>query len=209
MIRIAVYDSKSVTIAGLVSILSRQSDLKIVGSFVDEVSLKVISDRQADLLLLERLPNEDLCCLEQWLSTLDLEVAGILLTDSITTEEIVEYLALGFKAFLPRLINIAEILAAIEAVMAGLIVIHPELASFGETNPAITPLLQSEIYLTSREAEILQLIGAGLDNKAIASTLQISKHTVKFHISSILSKLNVSSRTQAVTLGLRQGLIRL
>jgi DNA-binding NarL/FixJ family response regulator len=174
MIRIAVYDSKSVTIAGLVSILSRQSDLKIVGSFVDEISLKVISDRQADLLLLERVPNEDLCWLEQWLSTLDLEVAGILLTDSITTEEIAEYLALGFKAFLPRLLNIAEILAAIEAVMAGLIVIHPELASFGETNPAITPLLQSEIYLTSREAEILQLIGAGLDNKAIANIDRIS-----------------------------------
>jgi two-component system, NarL family, response regulator YdfI len=209
MTRIAVYDSKSVTIAGLVSILSRESDLQIVGSFVDEASFKAIANYQPDLLLLERIPDEDLCWLEQWLSTSDLEVAGILLTDSLTTEEIAEYLALGFKAFLPRLINVAEILAAIEAVMAGLIVIHPELASFGETNPAITPLLQSEIYLTSREAEVLQLLGAGLDNKAIASTLQISKHTVKFHISSILSKLNVSSRTEAVTLGLRQGLIRL
>jgi two-component system, NarL family, response regulator YdfI len=195
--------------SGLVSILSHQSDLKIVGSFVDEASLKAIANYQPDLLLLERIPDEDLCWLEQWLSTSDLEVAGILLTDSLTTEEIADYLALGFTAFLPRLINIAEILAAIEAVIAGLIVIHPELASFGEASPAITPLLQSEIYLTSREAEVLQLLGAGLDNKAIASTLQISKHTVKFHISSILSKFNVSSRTEAVTLGLRQGLIRL
>ncbi|MGL5833372.1 MAG: response regulator transcription factor, partial [Waterburya sp.] len=152
---------------------------------------------------------ENLWWLEQWLSTSDLELAGILLTDSITTEEISEYLALGFKAFLPRLMSSNEIIAAIEAVVAGLIVIHPELAAFGESNPAITPLSQSEIYLTSREAEVLQLLGSGLDNKAIASTLQISKHTVKFHISSILSKLNVSSRTEAVTLGLRQGLIRL
>jgi two-component system, NarL family, response regulator YdfI len=209
MTRIAVYDSKSVTIAGLISILSRESDLTIVGSFVDEASLNAIASYHPNLLLLEKIPNEDLCWVEQWLSTLDFEVTGILLIDSITAEEIAEYLALGFKAFLPRLINIAEILAAIEAVKAGLIAIHPELAFFDETNPAITPLLQSEIYLTSREAEILQLIGAGLDNKAIASTLQISKHTVKFHISSILSKLNVSSRTEAVALGLRQGLIRL
>ncbi|MGL5942006.1 MAG: response regulator transcription factor [Waterburya sp.] len=209
MTRIAVYDSKSITIAGLVSILSHQSNVKIVGSFVDAASLNLISNYQPDLLLLEQIPGEDLWWLEQWLSTSDLELAGILLTDSITTEEIGEYLALGFKAFLPRLMSSNEIIAAIEAANSGLIVIHPELAAFGENNPAITPLSQSEIYLTSREAEVLQLLGAGLDNKAIASTLQISKHTVKFHISSILSKLNVSSRTEAVTLGLRQGLIRL
>jgi two-component system, NarL family, response regulator YdfI len=210
MIRIAVYDSKSITIAGLVSILSHQSDIKIVGSFVDAASLNSISNNyQPDLLLLEQIPGKNLWWLEGWLSTSDLELAGILLTDSITSEEIGEYLALGFKAFLPRLMSSNEIIAAIEAANSGLIVIHPELAAFGESNPAITPLSKSEIYLTSREAEVLQLLGAGLDNKAIASTLKISKHTVKFHLSSIFSKLNVSSRAEAVNLGLRQGLIRL
>lgn len=217
MIRIVVYDSNSVTSAGLVSILSRLSDLQIVGSFVDETSLIAISDyatlsltdRPFDLLLLERMPNEDLCWLERWMLTVDFKLAGILLTDSIATEEIGEYLRLGFQAFLPRLINNEEIIATIDAVMAGLIVIHPELASFGESDSAITPEPQSGIYLTSREVEVLQLLGAGLDNKAIASQLQISKHTVKFHISSILSKLCVSSRTEAVTSGLRQGIIRL
>ena len=88
--------------------------------------------------------------------------------------------------------------------------IHPELTSFDEGQPAIVPESQSENYLTPREVEVLQLLGTtGLDNKAIASRLQISKHTVKFHISSILSKLCVSSRTEAVTSGLRQGIIRL
>jgi two-component system, NarL family, response regulator YdfI len=209
MIRIAVYDSKSITIAGLVSILSHQGDLQIVGSFVDAAGLNSIGNYLPDLLLLEQIPGENLWWLEEWLSTSDLDLAGILLTDSITTEEIGEYLALGFKAFLPRLMSSNEIIAAIEAVVAGLIVIHPQLAPFGDNNRAITPLSQSEIYLTSREAQVLQLLGAGLDNKAISSTLHISKHTVKFHISSILSKLNVSSRTEAVNLGFRQGLIRL
>ena len=69
---------------------------------------------------------------------------------------------------------------------------------------ALTTLPQSASPLTFREVEVLQLLAAGLDNKAIALKLQISKHTVKFHISSILSKLNVSSRTEAVTFGLRQ-----
>ena len=224
MIRIAVYESNSIATAGLVSILSRfsetctcqnnlegcpRSDLQIVGSFVDETSLISMSDRAFDLLLLERMPEEDLWWLERWMLAVDFEITGILLTDSIATEEIGEYLSLGFKAFLPRLTNIEEIIATIDAVMAGLIVIHPELGCFEERDSAITPEPQSAIYLTSRELEVLQLLGAGLNNKAIASRLQISKHTVKFHISSILSKLCVSSRTEAVTLGLRQGLIRL
>ena len=163
-------------------------------------------DRQPDLLLLERSPDRD-----WWLDRIRLptgfDLPIILLTDSLTTEEIGEHLALGFKAFLPRLITATEIIATIDAVMAGLIVIHPDLASFSESDSAITPLPPAEISLTSREVEVLQLLAAGLDNKAIALKLQISKHTVKFHISSIFSKLNVSSRTAAVTFGLRQGLI--
>jgi DNA-binding NarL/FixJ family response regulator len=102
-----------------------------------------------------------------------------------------------------------EIIAAINAVIVGLIVIHPDLESSINNNSAITPLPPSEIYLTSREIEVLRLVADGLDNKAIALQLQISKHTVKFHISSILSKLDVSSRTEAVTFGLRRGLILL
>ena len=209
MIRIVVCGSNSVLLAGLVSILDCQSHLQVVDSFLTEARPISLSDRQADLLLIERSPDEDNWLLEQWMLTTDFKTAGILLTDALTTEEIGEYLHLGFKGFLPRLINAEEITAAIDAVMAGLIVIHPELTSFGEPNPAITPLPQLEIALTSREFEILQLLKTGLDNKAIAAQLQISKHTVKFHISSILSKLNVSSRTQAVTLGLRQGIISL
>jgi DNA-binding NarL/FixJ family response regulator len=61
--------------------------------------------------------------------------------------------------------------------------------------------------LTQREIEILQMLAAGMDNKTIARQLHISEHTVKFHISSIFAKLDVSSRTEAVTLGIRQGLI--
>ena len=218
MIRIVVYDSNSVVIAGLISILSRLSNLEILGSFVDETSLislsdqlrwQALPDRTFDLLLLEQMPEEDLWWLERWMLAVDFKMAGILLTDSLTAEEMDEYLSLGFKAFLPRLTKTDEIIATIDAVMAGLIVIHPDIAYFGERDAAITPEPESGIYLTSREVEVLQLLSTGLDNKAIASQLQISKHTVKFHISSILSKLCVSSRTEAVTWGLRQGLIRL
>jgi DNA-binding NarL/FixJ family response regulator len=63
--------------------------------------------------------------------------------------------------------------------------------------------------LTAREHEVLELVGLGLSNKLIARQLQISEHTVKFHVSSISNKLGASSRTDAVRRGLRHGLITL
>ena len=209
MIRICVFGSNSLLLAGLIGILDCQSHLQIVGSFLDELDPISLEDYLADLLLLEQTNIANWHWLEQWMLTTDSKIAGILLIDSITTEEIDEYLSIGFRGFLPRLIDADEIVTAVDAVMAGLIVIHPELATFGETNVAIAPLPQPSVYLTPRETEVLQLLGTGLDNKAIASQLMISKHTVKFHISSIFSKLDVSSRTEAVTLGLQRGLIEL
>ena len=61
--------------------------------------------------------------------------------------------------------------------------------------------------LTEREAEVLQLLAQGLTNKQIAFTLSISEHTVKFHVSGIYAKLGATNRTEAVRLGVRQGLI--
>ena len=61
--------------------------------------------------------------------------------------------------------------------------------------------------LTPRESEVLQMLASGLGNKEIAAKLAISEHTVKFHVASILGKLGASSRTEAVSLGIRRGLV--
>ena len=61
--------------------------------------------------------------------------------------------------------------------------------------------------LTPREIEVLQLLSEGLGNKEIASRLNISEHTAKFHVASILGKLGATTRTEAVTLGIRHGLV--
>jgi DNA-binding NarL/FixJ family response regulator len=68
------------------------------------------------------------------------------------------------------------------------------------------PLVPAE-ELTERELQVLELLAEGIGNREIATRLKISEHTVKFHISSILGKLQASSRTEAVTYGIRQGLI--
>jgi len=104
----------------------------------------------------------------------------------------------GAAGVLPLSASPQELAAAIEAVAAGLLVTHPATRS--------APVLEE---LTPREIEVLRLLADGDGNKTIAYRLGISEHTVKFHVSSILAKLGAGSRTEAVTLGLRRGLILL
>ena len=71
------------------------------------------------------------------------------------------------------------------------------------------PVAQSAAPLTARELEVLRMLAEGAANKTVAWKLSISEHTVKFHVAQILSKLNAGTRTEAVTLGIRKGLILL
>jgi len=99
----------------------------------------------------------------------------------------------------------------VEAAAAGLIVLHPAEfdAMFPAAEPASSPLAELVEPLTPRESEVLQMLASGLANKEIATRLAISEHTVKFHVASILGKLGAASRTEAVTLGIRRGLVLL
>ena len=124
-----------------------------------------------------------------------------------------EALRLGIRAVLPRSATAEEILHTVMTAAAGLVVLHQDivdallsvLPSIGRAVDDVAPIQA----LTSREIEVLGMLAEGLGNKAIARRLGISEHTVKFHVSSIFTKLNASSRTEAVTLGARQGLIML
>lgn len=108
------------------------------------------------------------------------------------------------------------LIAAIRAAAAGLLVqdpaqigdiIHPE--SGGGGGPTGTPTSINDGFLSPREREVLALVASGLPNKAIARELGISDHTVKFHVSSLLTKLGAASRTEAVTLATRMGVLSL
>jgi len=95
-----------------------------------------------------------------------------------------------------------EIQAALAAVLAGLVVLHPEAAAA----PAKASSRRGSA-LTARELEILEMMAEGIDNRRIALRLRISRNTVKFHVASILDKLHASSRTEAVTVAIREGQI--
>jgi two-component system nitrate/nitrite response regulator NarL len=109
----------------------------------------------------------------------------------------------GARGLLRRDTTPAALLAAIAAAMHGLAVIDPALAS---ALPLARPGSPSET-LTPRELEVLRLLAEGLPNKAIARQLDISEHTVKFHLNAILGKLGAQSRTEAVVQAIRLGLV--
>lgn len=108
----------------------------------------------------------------------------------------------GIAGVVPIDISPARLQSALRAIHAGLQVIDP---AFTREDPGSQATATSPEELTEREQEVLAMLAEGLSNKEISSRLHISTHTVKFHISSILGKLGASSRTEAVSIGMRTG----
>jgi DNA-binding NarL/FixJ family response regulator len=139
---------------------------------------------------------------------------GIVLLGPITGDEQLPAL-LGDRAwaYLPRDTTAERLVAAIEAVVGGLVAVDPSLAgrllARGAPGSSVSAAESGGEALTEREREVLQLVALGLPNKQIARRLGISEHTVKFHVAAILAKLGAASRTEAVHLGARRGLVTL
>jgi DNA-binding NarL/FixJ family response regulator len=133
----------------------------------------------------------------------------VLLTNERNPAWTQEAFRLGVRALLSRDAGAAEILAAVETAAAGMAVVDPrELETLLSSN-ASAPVSAETHTLTARELEVLRMMAEGAANKTIAWKLGISDHTVKFHVASILGKLHAASRTEAVTVGVRKGLILL
>jgi DNA-binding NarL/FixJ family response regulator len=129
-------------------------------------------------------------------------VATLFLTDDLPNVRVLTR-SMRVWGVLPTDASAEELTAAVRALSQGLIVGTSTLLFESESEPL------SHGPLTDRESEVLGLLAKGLANKQIALTLGISEHTVKFHVSSIYSKLNVTNRTEAVREGLRGGCIAL
>lgn len=209
MIRVLIGARSEVVRAGLTSLLTADPRFQVVGTFsIDDLTR--VEDLQPEVVLLDLDSPSD-----ESLSAA-IQSGGALVNSSlmILTEDpeslAVDVLGSGLRAILPRYATPEEIIAAIQAAATGLVALHPDI--FDSMLSRIRPGQQSELdpsgqILTPREIEVLRMIAEGLGNKEIASKLSISDHTVKFHISSIFAKLGASNRAEAVTLGIRHGLI--
>jgi len=212
VIRVFIVAASPLIRAGLQSMLA-DSRFDIVGSAADLESLSgQFVDVEPDVVLVEAATYAQ----EELLNALEVaelaqEYPVILLSEQPKTAWLSKALRAGVRAVLPRDVAPEQLRAALEAAAAGLVVIHPsELdtvlsATVGPSVP-LDELLES---LTRREREVLQMLAAGLANKEIAARLAISDHTVKFHVASILGKLGASTRTEAVSAGIRRGLVML
>jgi two-component system, NarL family, response regulator YdfI len=193
--------------------LLRARKVEVVGSAPNLESLwDQPPDVEVDIILIEVSGDdfeEMINSLNQ--SQLSSEAPVVVLADHSDPRRFAEALRAGVRAILPADLPADQIVPALEAAAAGLVVLHPAEvdAVFPAAGASSSPLAELVEPLTPRESEVLQMLASGLANKEIATRLAISEHTVKFHVASILGKLGAASRTEAVTLGIRRGLVLL
>ena len=187
MIRVLVNVASPAMRAGLGALLSSDEEIRVVNddSFEDESEADVVITSASAVL------SED-----------SSSAAILFLSDGqVNVEEMKR--AHRVWGILPTEASAEELIAAVHALSQGLVVGAPELMFETESEPP------ERGPLTERESEVLGLLARGLANKQIAAALGISEHTVKFHVSSIYTKLNVTNRAEAVSAGLRGGWIAL
>jgi NarL family two-component system response regulator YdfI len=212
VIRVLIVVASPLIRGGLQSMLA-DSRFEIVGNAADLDSISgQIVDVEPDVVLVETgtgTQEEFLSALED--SEIAREYAVVVLSEQPKPAWLSQALRAGVRAVLPRDATPQQLHAALEAAAAGLVVVHP--SEVNEVFPAhaelSAPLRELPEPLTRREREVLQMISAGFGNKEIAGKLSISEHTVKFHVASILGKLSASTRTEAVSIGIRHGLVLL
>ncbi len=212
MIRVFLIAGSPLARAALQNRLKAHS-VKIVGSAAGIDALGGdLSDTQADVLLVDAAGEPPEAIVESLAdSDLAAEIPIVVLTEATSSAASAQALQAGIRAVLPSEISTDQLVAALQAAAAGLVVLHPtEIpAAFPAVAPASQPLAELPEPLTRREREVLQMLAAGLANKEIAARLNISDHTAKFHVAAILGKLGAATRTEAVALGIRRGLVLL
>ena len=214
-IRVLIVAAYPIARAGLAALLGGVADVEVVGQAAGGAALpKAIAATTPDLLLLDQLSGD-----EETLERLETilrdrtDLVALILGAEGTEEATIGALSIGARGFLPRESSGEELVAAVRAVAAGLLVLHPiPAAAFLERlidRPRVTPLTGPGEALTPRELEVLQALAGGLTNRAIARRLTVSENTIKFHVSSILTKLDAASRAEAVAVAAKRGLLLL
>jgi two-component system, NarL family, response regulator YdfI len=206
VIRLLIAAQSAIVRAGLESVGAQGDGIEVVGAS-DLAGLSAAIDRHQPDVVLAAVeahhdePPEDLIALAARAGA----PAFVVLAPDLQCGWTGDALRAGIRAVLPGDLGAREIVAAVEAVAAGLVALHPQ------DIPALVadrPLPPTQAQpLTPREIQVLAMLAEGHGNKTIAWKLGISEHTAKFHVASILSKLNAGTRTEAVTLGIRRGLI--
>jgi DNA-binding NarL/FixJ family response regulator len=185
--------------------------IEVVGGASNvENAAEALAEEDAQVLLVEATNDSVEELLEILAATgVTRETAVVVLLDQSAPVWAGQAVQAGVRGVLSADADREQLALAIEAAAGGLFVLHPNEVRAERSSSARAVTLELAESLTARERQVLQMLAAGLGNKEIAARLKISEHTAKFHVASILGKLSASSRTEAVAIGLRRGLILL
>jgi DNA-binding NarL/FixJ family response regulator len=215
-IRVLLCDDQALVRSGFRMILDARDDIEVVGEAEDGREVIELAPRvDPDVILMDvRMPNVDGVEATRRLVDAGSRARILILTTFDLDEYVYDALRAGASGFLLKDVQPAQLVDAIRVVAAGEALLAPSvtrrlLDRFAETLPGDEakppPALES---LTDRELEVLTLLAGGLSNAELAEQLFLSETTVKSHISSVLRKLELRDRVQAVVLAYEAGLVR-
>ncbi len=203
-IKVLIVDDHPVVRAGLASMLGTRAELELVGSALCGAdALQMVDRMRPDVLLLDlRMPGMSGVETLRALKSAGSSARAIILTNYETDEDIYRAVQAGALGYLLKDASLRDMMAAIRSVHAGRRYLPNHIAvRLAER--------MVRIDLTARELEILELLSKGSTNKQIGHALGISGHTVRNHVLKIIEKLQVSDRTEAATIAIQRGLIKL
>lgn len=206
-IRVMIVDDHAVVRSGLGAFLMTFSDLELVAEAGSgEEAVRLCSQHDVDVVLMDLvMPGMDGAEATRAIRERCPEIQVIALT-SFKEEDLIQgALQAGAISYLLKNVTADELAEAIRAAHAGRPTLAPE-ATAALIHAATRPS-EPDYDLTPREKEVLTLMTQGLSNPEIAEKLVVSRSTVKFHVSSILSKLGVDGRTEAVALAIKEHLV--
>jgi len=208
-------DDHPVVRKSLKSDLETEAGFKVIGEAGDgEEAIKLVSELHPDVVIMDiAMPKMNGIEATRRIKSISPNTIVLVLTVYDDVEHVLGILESGADGYLTKNLSVEDIIKAIQSSIAGEMVLSPQVLTQvlkytlkNTTKPVSRPVCPN---LTVRELEVLRLLAKGMSNKQIAVNLDLSQRTVKSHLVDIFMKLNISSRIEAVTVGLRSGLLNI
>ncbi|HEY8548940.1 MAG TPA: response regulator transcription factor [Vicinamibacterales bacterium] len=201
---VLVVDDHALLRTGVANIINQEPDLRVVAEAANgKDAIAAFERHRPDVTLLDlRMPEMEGVEVVRQLRERDPQAKVIVLTTYDTDDDIARALKAGAKAYILKDISADALVQCIHDVLAGKTYLAP--AAAAKLAEGVT-----RVQLTPRELAVLRLMAEGQSNKEIASALNISERTVKTHLGNLFDKLGVTSRTEAIKVASRRGLVRL